>query len=292
MAEHDDDLLTEEEMAALEAEEGEEVDGSASLEEDAEAWARSGWKEQGMAAADDDEDDEPDAQQEEPAPQEEPKEPEQPRVSTSELDKQLSDLRKQDDELLDQYDDGDLTREELAAARAELQSKADDLTSSKALEMARAEQEMKAWKASVGGYLKEYPGLKDDKVIEAFDAEVRAVTSSRAYASMTYEQQLALAHKRLAATGEDIGLDVPPLKGRKQADPDPKPGKKSEAKGEDLGGVPKTLARVPASDRTDEDGGKYSALQKIVDRGTPDEIEEALGRLSEEERNRFSSMQT
>lgn len=301
---HDDDLLTEEEMAALEAEEGEEVDGSASLEEDMEEWARSGWKEEGMAAADaeDDEegDDDPAPQEEEPAPQEEeepaPQEQEraQPRVSTTELDKQLADLRTQDDELLDQYDDGDLTREELSAKRAELQQQADQLTAQKAIEADRAEQEMKQWKSSVGSYLKEYPGLKDDKVIEAFDAEVRAVTSSRAYADMSYQQQLALAHKRLAATSEDIGLDVPPLKGAKKKDPepDPKPQRKSDAKGDDLGGVPRTLAKVPASDRTDEDGGQYAALDRIMQRGTPDEVEAALSRLSDEERDRYASMNT
>lgn len=310
MPEHDD-LLTDEERAAIEAEEGEEIDGSAALEQDMEEWKASGWKEEGMAAAPEEEgegegdDDDPDAAQAEgeegqkpdpepepePEPQQQQKAPE-PRINTAELDQTIADLRKQDDAYLDQYDDGDLTREELAEKRAELQKQIDNATAQKAIAADRAERELEQWKGSVNSYFKEYPGLKDDKVIEAFDAEVRAVTGSRAYANLSYDQQLKLAHKRLAASAEDIGIEVPELKGAKKADPKPQKEQKSDPKGDDMRTPPKTLAKVPASDVTGSNDGQYAALERIMQYGTPDEVEEALAKMSPEERDRYASANT
>lgn len=290
----DTDLLTEEELAALEADEGEEIDGSASLsDDDAEAWKRSGWNEEAEEADGGAEDEGEEEGGEETAPAEaepepEPKQPE-PRASMSELDAELKKLSDQEEELFDAYDDGDISREELAEKRRELQAQAQEITTQRAREQERHEQELRVWKGDVGAYLKAHPGLRDDAVIEAFDAEVRSVTSNPAFRSLSNAQQLAVAHKRLAAAAEDLGIEVPPLKKaaeRKAAE------KGEDPKGDDLRKAPRTLAKVPASDMTSTDDGKYAALDRLRDGPDPERYEAALAQLSPEERDRYASLDT
>lgn len=308
----DNELLTDEERASLAAEEGEEIDGSASLTgEDSQDWIDSGWGAASNQADDADDADEPDNEDAEaakaaddtPSPEDkaEPVTGEIPSekrerapVDTSQYDQQIEELRQQEAALFDKYDDGDLSRDEFQQQKAEIAAKADDVVEQRAIAKKQISDETAQWDGAVADYFKQYEGLKDDKVISAFDAEVRAVTSNPAFASKSFADQLAIAHKRLVTTAEDMGLEgVPEIKGReKAAAANPGPKAKEPQKGDEgLGKPPQTLARVPASDMNDAGDSKYAALERLVNSGAePEEIEQALQQLTPRERDQFSSM--
>ena len=318
---NDTDLLTDEERAALAAGEGEEIDGSASLTgEDTDDWVNNGWgappedkpeaegqgEGEGEGSEGQGEGDDPPTKGEEPAPEPEPEpEPEPqkqqaPPVDLSAFDEKLEQFRKDEEALLDQYDDGDLTREELAQKRAELSGQVAEVTGKRAVAERQMQDETNRWNGAVADYFKEYPGLKDDKAISAFDAEVRAVTSNPLLADKPYQKQLEIAHKRLLNTAEDIGLEnVPELKGAKKKEPEPEPEpkpqqkgeQKSDPRGDDMRTPPKTLARVPASEISGEGESEFAGLQRMMDdeNVSPDDKEAALAKLTPEQRDRFAS---
>jgi len=321
MAEQEhDDLLTPEEIAAIEAEEGAEIDGSASLTgQDTQEWIDNGWgaapeepdtpedaptgdDTSPAAPADDDPAaQEPQEQKQQPPEEPEPKAQQSAPVDLSAFDKQLEDKATAAKELLDAFEDGDLSRDEYAEKAAALRAEETQIIEQRAIAKQQVETENQRWDSAVSDYLGEYSGLKGDKVISAFDAEVRSVTSNPAFASKTYAQQLAIAHKRLLTSAEDMGLEgVPELKGAKPPkteDPkadDPKPDDpktKQDVRGDDLRDPPPTLAHIPAADMSTDDS-KYASLQRYLDdeRVSPDDKEAVLAKMSDEERDRFSSM--
>ncbi|WP_104019121.1 hypothetical protein [Roseovarius nitratireducens] len=311
----DNELLTEEERAALDAEEGEEIDGSASLtDEDTQRWRDAGW---GGEPAPAEEDTAPSAQGDDttqaaqgddtvaaqqgddtaPSAQQQgdgDKPRQQAPVDTSQYDSEIDGLRQQEQALLDKYDDGDLSRDELREQQAALQEKIDSAVEGRAIARKQLADETEQWNDAVSKYLTDYEGLKSEGVIAAFDAEVRAVTSNPALANRSFKEQLAIAHRRLVSTADDLGLkDVPPIKGQEpapQPQPQPQQQRATDPRGDDLRTPPKTLARVPASDMSDTGDSKYAALQRVVDTGKPEEVERAMAQLSDEERDIFSSM--
>lgn len=318
-----DDLLTDEERAAIDADEGEEIDGSASLDgSDTQEWIDNGWGASDMSArsdppaedppADDStqqaaEDDAAAQQQAADDSQGQPQgddssqqqgddssQQQQAPVDLTAYDQRLQEFRSKEKELFDQYDDGDLSREEFESQRQELAQQETEIIEQRAIAKQQQADESNRWNSAVNDYFKEYAGLKDDKIISAFDAEVRAVTSNPVLANKSFSEQLEIAHKRLLTTAGDYGLkDVPQLKGQ---EPDPAPQQQQaqtparDVRGDDLRNAPPTLARVPASDMTDAGDSQYAALQRIIDNGSPEEAEAAMAQLSPEERDRFASM--
>lgn len=298
---HDDnDLLTDEERAAMNAEEGEEIDGSAALsDEGTQEWIDNGWGASDMSAgADPAPQDDPAPAETETAGQPDPAPQQQdsaPPVDLSQFDSQLDELRTQEQALLDQYDDGDLTREQFEEQRRALSDQANQLIEERAIAKQQVETENRRWQDAIGEYRSEYAALFDDKVVAAFDAEVRAVTSNPALSSKSFAQQLEIAHKRLLTTADAYGLGdaVPQLKGQ-----EPAPQRRQtqqqqpsrDVRGDDLRTPPPTLANIPASDITDAGDSRYASLQRVIDNGSPEEAEAALAQLSPEERDRFSSM--
>lgn len=305
-----DDLLTPEEIAAMEAEEGAEIDGSASLTgEDSQEWIESGWgAEKGgeetpesgegddtLAAAQQDE-----AAQQQPAPEPAAQETQQqqeqqpaPQVDMSDFDTAISEKEQAAKDLLSQYDDGDLSREEYEEKAAALKAEETELIENRAIAKQQRAQDEQQWNSAVSSYFNDYSGLKADKVISAFDAEVRAVTSNPALAEKSYKEQLAIAHKRLVASAEDMGLEgVPSIKSAEPKEEPAKQQQKRDVRGDELHTPAKTLAQMPAAEITDDGDNQYASLQRYMDdeNVSPDDKEAALARLSPEDRDRFSSM--
>jgi transposase len=322
----DDDLelLTDEERAALEADEGEEIDGSASLTgEDTQQWVDNGWArehahkddsaedveaqaasgdksdkdgsdedaEGADAAAEDDPEPEKAAEPDAAAPQ--PRDPKQ--VQTPQHDAQMKDLRDKRTDLFQKFNDGEIDEQEFAEQEGEIQTQAESIIEERATYRQRVAAEETQWDNAVASYFKAFPDLKADQaVMSALDAEVKDVTSNPAYSKLSFEQQLSLAHRRLEATAEDLGLsNVPPSKKAAKKDPAPQQKKaaKKEEDGKELHTPPQTLARVPASKVSDEGDSKFAYLQRMMnDRNAhPDDIEAEIAKLSDAERDEFSS---
>lgn len=280
------DFLTDEEREALEDSDFIEDESDDAAGDDAEA---SGDE----AEASGDEAPQPDADPQ-PAAQ-------VPDVDMAQLDEQIAAFKQQRADLLEQYDDGDLTGAELQAKLDELDEQADAVKVQKAIAQQQIQQVEQSWKSAVTSHLDAYPELKaNDQVLQGFDAAVRSVTGNPAYAHMTFDQQLTAAHELLAFQAKHTGLQgVPPLKGQ---EPQPKPEAKPEAKPEDkakgegktdMRTPPPTLANTPASDISGGSDSPYASLERLAQSSDPADalrLEEALSRLTPEQRDEFSSM--
>jgi hypothetical protein len=270
MADNDyDDLLTDAERAALEdsdyMEDHQDGDGNADAAlEDAAATAAAGTGgEDDLEAA---------ASEQEQAPA--------PSVDIQEIDGNLTALNEEREALLEKYDDGDLTSAEYKEELNRIAEQSSELVGQRAVAQHAADQEEKQWNGAVARYMKTNPGFQEsDAALKAFDGAVRMVTGNSAYAAMSYSEQLAEAH-RMIAGGAVKG--VPPLKGAK-------PAPKAEEKGEDMRTPPPSLARAPASDMSGVVDSPYAALELLIERGDSDQIEDAMRRLTPEQRDDFAS---
>lgn len=279
-------MLTDEERAALE--EPDTIEDDQATADDAAQQAAEDDAAAAQAAAA-----EPaaDAQQEAEAAQED----EAPdfQAQLDEFDQQLAGFKDQRKAVLAEYDDGDLTADELQEKLDELDASADTIKEQRAIAKHGMESEARAWADSVNGYLAQYPGLKaSDDVLTAFDSAVRYITSNPAYASMSYDEQLAAAHAQVEFDAQRTGLQgVPPTKTAPA--PDPKPTNTpapAKVPGSDLRTPPPTLAHVPASEQSGANDSPFAEMQALIEEGNSDKIEAAYARMTPEQRDQFSSM--
>ncbi|KEP68816.1 hypothetical protein DL1_08505 [Thioclava dalianensis] len=309
-----DDLLTDEERAALEEDEGAGASDGDQGDIESENVAQDA---DDLADADADADtgdDDPDADAGDAAPNEEDGQqgddnaaddgadadttkdaPPPEAIDTRALEQQLEEIKSKRGEAMQAYRDGDLTDEELDQRLEEIDGERDDVTGQMAIAKDRAAQIDQQWGNAVQGYFEANPGLKEDaKVLEAYDRMVGFVTSQPTYANLSFEKQLAAAHRLLDAQSDVLGIKVPAQAGGKKPTPRPKPETAEDKKRKkDMATPPKTLSRVPQSDMTGAGEGEYAALQRLIDSGEdPERVEAELAKMTDEERDRFSSMQT
>ena len=209
---------------------------------------------------------------------------------TTGLTEKLSAIEADRDKLMEQFEDGDLTRDEYKAKLAELAAAERDAV--KVLAVAETQQNaiQEAFYAEVRGYAQAYPDLLDPTGphIEQFDRHVRAVTGSEAYAHMSYRQMLEAAHTLYLAEAAILGNAAVPIKGPEAATP--AEAAKPEAKRK-RPEPPVTLAKVPAAAPVQVADGKFSALQQRIDTAqTAEEVERIMLSLSPEEAEAFASM--
>lgn len=236
----------------------------------------------------------PQAAEPEPAPQPQQRGPD-PRALVDNLAPQIAAFETQRGELLDKFEDGDLTRDDLQTALDELNAQADPLKAQVAVAENAAAQDETSWNGAVGDYLTAHPGLKgSDEVLQAFDNAVRYVTGNDNFAHMSYEEQLARAHAQIEFEAEATGLKgVPPSAKANAPTPEPTPAPKAEAQkpqGPDMRTPPPTLAHAPASDISELKDSPFASLQSLIETGDSDAIEAAYSRLTPAQRDEFSSM--
>lgn len=218
-------------------------------------------------------------------------------IDTRALEQQLEEVKGKRAEAMQAYHDGDMTDEELDQRLEEIDGERDDVAGQMAIAKDRAAQIDQQWSNAVTGYFEANPGLQSDpKVFEAYDNMVRFVTSQQTYANLPFEKQLAAAHKLLEAQSDVLGIEVPARAGGKKADPKPTPKPETAAekrRKEEMSTPPQTLSKVPQSDMTGAGEGEFAALQRLIDSGAdPERVEAELAKMSDEERDRFSSMAT
>lgn len=300
------DLLTDEERAAWHAEEGAEINGSASIEPDPAAWASSGWgkpepkaeepaPEPEPAAQADGEKPEPAAAEDQPAAAEDTAPPVPDDLPDyNEVHAKLSENTNKIKELRDSYKDGDLTDAEFDERMDALTAERDAVTADKARIDAYTAELDRAWKQTAREFVTERGFAGNTQAVGLLNNEVKLLSQDPAFARLSDRKILEAAHRSLVVKAEVLGHAdaVPPLpdaapKAAPKAEDAPAPAPAPAA--DPMRQPPKTLRDVPSSDVAAVDDGRFAALERLMQSDDPEVVENALAQMSEDERDRFAS---
>lgn len=210
-----------------------------------------------------------------------------------------------DDELAalhDQYDDGELTSQELRdktkalnAAHVKAQREVDDVDRHNA-DQTKAYQN--AWYSKTAAFLEKNPALaaKDQipaldgaSAIYVFDQALRQVTGREEFAGLTMDEKIAAAADMADAyvqqqTGKALRTQPEPApKQEEKAKVDDQAKKKGEPKKGDRPEPPQTLGNITAATDNEVEDGRFAA----IDRADGMEAEEMLSKMSDAERDAY-----
>ncbi|MFG1462109.1 hypothetical protein V5F77_04345 [Xanthobacter sp. DSM 24535] len=187
---------------------------------------------------------------------------------------QLDAIKARKAEMVQKFDDGDMSAKEFQAGVDALADEADAIKQSLfktriSQEMAQQQAEQR-WVDDVRDFATAHPEVRKSELLwGAFDVAVRKITSDSANAKLSNSKQLEMAHKLFA---EQIGIATTTAVPKS----DPKPERK----------VPPTLAKVPAADISETDSGEFAALERLA-AANPDAYEAALKKLSPEKLDQY-----
>lgn len=188
---------------------------------------------------------------------------------------QLESISSKKEELITQFDDGDITAKEyqqqldaLAKQEREIERALDKAEIAAEMEKQRKYNE---WVSTVNGFLDTNKVYKDNpRLYRALDQEVKDVAATPEAANWDGNQILKKAHENLS---EAFGL------GKAAPAADGKPGKTKP-------NLPPNLAKVPAADTNDMGAGKYAALDRLAAEN-PIAYEEHLAKMPDAERDAY-----
>ena len=265
------ETLTEEERAALE-EEGDaldEVDEDEAAEGDTAAASPDGERV----------DDSGEGESQEEAEDEETKDVSGPAPllaadAPADADEKLAEIARQKEELVQKFEDGDLTAKEYQLeldklAKQEREIEQAQFKAKLAQEMAE-QQARNAWLQTVNQFLDEHKEYRQFPLrYKALDIAVRELAAKEENQGLSGREILEKAHAQIV---EQFGL----VKGEQ------KPESKREIK------APPTLAKVPASAATETENGRWARLDRLMETD-PIRYEMELAKLPEEEREAYLS---
>ncbi|GGE24221.1 hypothetical protein SAMN05421774_10867 [Gemmobacter megaterium] len=222
------------------------------------------------------------AKQPEPEPEPAPAATAVPLPDVSAAQQALAEADTKLAELVQKYDDGDLTRAEWDAQQAELvQSKARAMAQIELAQTVLNQQQQaraQAWYAKLDAYHTQHPDLASEAHIDGWDAALRSVTGSAAYASLPMEKQIELAHRLYADHVEvTTGQSITRPNATKQAKPDDA-GPRTDPRPE----PPRTLTGLSGAEPgADADDGTFAAIDRMMG-VDPERAEAMLARLPPE----------
>lgn len=207
----------------------------------------------------------------------------------ADADAKLKEIGDKKAELVEQFDNGDITAKEyqtqldtLGRQERELERAIDKAKI--ATEM-KQQQEMSAWLGQVNDFThKDHPEYSKSRVRwTALDTFVKEIAAKPENANLDGREILRQAHEMVVA---DLGEASAP-----RADTGGKDGgKKDEKDGKPLKGPkiepPPTLAKVPAAENQDVEGGRWAALDRLA-QTDPIELEEKLMKMSPADRDAY-----
>ncbi|WP_417261676.1 hypothetical protein [Celeribacter sp.] len=243
------------------------------------------------------------AVKEEPAPTAEPEEEDftpptnmPTTAQMKELETTISDGQKRLSEIMDKFEDGDMSREEyqkevsevskvVAKAEAQLETESETVSNQR-------EAVVQNWHKRVSAFHEKHPVLITDTHLPHWDALLKSINSNPSYATMPFQKRIDMAAAMYEAshksrTGEDLGL-ISPTK----ADPKPDPAPKAEEKPKEkeIGTpntepreAPQTLANITGDAASTADDSAFAA----IDAANPLEAEKMFSRLSPEAQAAF-----
>lgn len=191
----------------------------------------------------------------------------------------LADIATKKTDLVTRFDDGDITTKEyqqeldaLNKAEREIEFAIHETKLAEKMEQQRLQNE---WTATVNAFIganDRYDPVKNPRMYQMLDMEVRAVAGTEEAKAMTGAQILRKAHENLAeAFGFADDQKQAPAAGRK---PIPRPA------------LPPSLDKVPAADTPDMSQGRFAGLDRLA-QTNPIAYEEALMKLSDSEREAY-----
>lgn len=297
--------LTEEERAALDAPDSDSEHQEVDLEQVAAQQQQQQEEEQGTGPdkkPDPEKDGKPEEQQqEEQQGQQEQQKAQQSEapvpqpvfkpVATEELKAKYDDIDKREEELIEKFEEGELTTREYNAQLRELNKERGDLDWQQRkdeLNRESVEQQIeRQWQADVKAFAERHPEIyASEEDFKALDILVQSITKAKAEQGLRYgEADLERAYRIWA---DERGIAPP-----KPANEDPKQEQaaqqqqqqpKQQQKALD---IPPTLAKVPAAAPEDTDDGKFAALDRMAD-SDPQKYQETIARMSAEEYDAYT----
>lgn len=195
------------------------------------------------------------------------------------------------EKLNNDWNAGDISDAEYQGQMREIADKRTELTSTimaaqkfdEAQRAAERQREDAQWETSVKNFKATNPDLWSDAHKMRFNSHVQSVTADPKYESLSFDQQLMLAANLYAAERTALGQDAPLVKSAAKS------GKKAAEKPvvEKRPEVPVTLSRVPAADANSTDGSAFEHLNKMIDAGMVDEVEDEIMKMSPAMRDRW-----
>lgn len=188
----------------------------------------------------------------------------------------LAEIETKKDALLNSFDDGDITAKEYQKQLDTL------LKEERGVEMAQFEAGIAAkmeqqrlqndWNATCNSFVATHAVYKDNpRLYKALDAEVRELAAKPETAQWTGQQFLDEAHKNLkTAFGFAETAGTKPADQQRQQRPD----------------LPPNLAKVPAADVQDTNGGRFAVLDRLANTDY-EAYEETLNKMSQAERDAY-----
>lgn len=305
MADIDESILanlTEEERAALEAPDSDSEHQEVDLEQVA------AQQQQQEEEQDTDPDKKPDPekdgkpeeqQQEEQQAEQEQQKAQQPEaaapqpvfkpVATEELKTKYDDIDKREEELIEKFEEGELTTREYNAQLRALNKERGDLDwLQRKDELNRESVEqlvMRQWNADINAFLPDHPEISENEENwNSFDVVLRQVTAVRMAEGKPYGTPELERAYRIWADERGIAPTKPAKEEPKQeqaAQQQPKQQQKALD-------IPPTLAKVPAAAPEDTDDGKFAALDRLAE-SDPQKYQETIARMSADEYDAYSS---
>ena len=195
------------------------------------------------------------------------------------VDAKLADIATQKGELIDKFDNGDITAREyqtqldaLAKQERQLERQIDRAETAASMEQQRLQNE---WNATCNSFVERNTIYKDNpRLYRSLDAEVRELAAKPETANWSGQKFLEEAHKNLQAAF-----------GFKDTTQTPDPKRKAPPPVRDL---PPNLAKVPSAEVEDTNGGRYAVLDRLADTD-PVAYEETLNKMSASERDAYLS---
>jgi hypothetical protein len=189
---------------------------------------------------------------------------------------QLEAIARQKEELVQKFDDGELTAKEYQLELDKLAKREREIEQAQfkarlAQEMAE-QQQRNAWLATVNQFLSEHSEYRQYPLrYKALDLAVRELAAQEENQGLSGREILEKAHEQIV---EQFGLA--------RTEDDLKPEGKKRRKIE----APPTLANVPAASATETEDGRWAKLDRLIETD-PERYERELAKLSDADREAY-----
>lgn len=208
--------------------------------------------------------------------------PEEAQRAVTELSGKIEQNEKQQEALLEQFDDGELTRDEYAEKLAELRKENQQFTKEQAKAEQKVEDAIDAYRADVRGFLADHAQYKPGGLLhKTLDERVKELQSKSS--NPLSPKIIRLAHQQIQ---EELGIAKPPApktpdggeKGKAKAGDKPKPKRE----------MPPNLNALPSAEVNDatDDDGHFAVLARLA-KSDPQEHERRLQRMSDTEMDAY-----
>lgn len=201
-------------------------------------------------------------------------------------DELMSQLAQEEEALAQKFDDGDITAREYRDSINKLNDQRDEIKwatreANLASKMQRQAEE-NAWHKDVQDFMTTTAAniTKSNAAMVAFDDIVKKVTADPANANLSNRAQLEKAFK---VYNDEMSAAFGIKQDQQPAAKAPAPAPKAARN------IPPTLARVPAAESENLDGGKFANLDRLAAMD-PAAYEAAVAKMSEAERSQFESV--